>query len=256
MRKSSIFFGLLALAVLWMPAAAGAQALGSLGQSMMEAGNPIGTALQSVDNNHRGGPAPKLTETIKKELTDADPRVRADTVDKLRYINDPHVNHLLMRAYADPDVRVRIQAIDVLGARHVEQAVPAMAQGLFLRGTPAIEKLHLVAALGRIGDSKGTLPILQYLQQATAERSRGTAIFALGEIGDPRATSALVQIISGDPSEDVRRLAREALEKIDGELPTRRSQEAIAARDKQFEPTDVKLAKMREMDERLQQEGR
>jgi HEAT repeat protein len=185
----------------------------------------------------------------KRKLADADPRVRVEGLEKLRYVESANVTELLFRGLNDGDVRVRIKAIDLLGARQVTDAVPLMTQALFLRETPAVEKLHLVAALGRVGDSRGTLAVLDYLKQTDEVPSRGTAVFALGEIGDPRANDLLIQIVSNEPSPKVRKLAREALEKIDGELPSHREVELEVKKEQQQEiPTDQKLSKMREID--------
>jgi len=51
----------------------------------------------------------------------------------------------------------------------------------------------------------------------------------------------------------VRRLAKEALQKVSGEMPTERSKTIASntATDKADEPTDQKLAKLREMDQKL-----
>ena len=65
-------------------------------------------------------------------------------------------------------------------------AVPPMSTMLFLRSTEPIVKLHLVAALGRIGDSQGTLPIMQYLGEDQDERGRGTVVLRLVKSGATR----------------------------------------------------------------------
>ncbi len=109
--------------------------------------------------------------------------------------------------------------------------------------------MHIAAALGRIGDSRGAKPLIQYLYEASDERSRGTAVFALGEIGDRSATDVLTTAATEDPSPTVRRLAQEAIQKIDGEIPS--SHPVTTA--KAMVPTDQKLAKMRELDRELNQ---
>jgi hypothetical protein len=147
---------------------------------------------------------------------------------------------------------VRIKAIDVLGARGVSDAVPIMSQELFLRETPAVEKLHLVAALGRIGDQRGAMPIVNYLKQTDNSASRGTAVYAIGEIGDPAANDTLIQIVSNDPSPMVRKLAREAIEKIDGELPNRHQEVVEQEKQKADVATDEKLSKLRAIDAEIQ----
>jgi HEAT repeat protein len=210
--------------------------------------------LETVGPGSQAGKADDdLIKEAKKRFSDADPRVRVEGLEKLRYVkNQTDSTELLERGLNDVDVRVRIKAIDVLGARGVNDVVPLMSQRLFLLQTPAIEKLHLVAALGRIGDARGTLPILEYIDGAQEEDSRGTAVFALGEIGDPEANDKLIQIVQNDKSGMVRRLAQEALEKIDGELPNHRQEEMEAARKKEFETTDEKLSQLRALDAQLQ----
>jgi len=131
-----------------------------------------------------------------------------------------------------------------------------MSQLLFLRSTEPLVKLHVAAALGRIGDARGTLPVMQYLEEERTagddDRARGTAVFALGEIGSDKANELLSQVVSADKSDMVRRLAQEAVEKIDGELPNQHST-MVAAKAKVVQPTDEKLAKLREFDKKLQE---
>jgi HEAT repeats len=215
------------------------------------------TVLQNLETVGPGTQAGKADDEqikeAKRRFADADPRVRVEGLEKLRYVNNQtDSTEILDRGMNDIDVRVRIKAVDVLGARGVNDVVPLMAQRLFLRQTPAIEKLHLVAALGRIGDARGTLPIIEYLDEATDQDSRGTAVFALGEIGDPESNDRLIQIVQNDKSAMVRRLAKEALEKIDGELPNHRQEEMEAERKKELQPTDEKLWQLRALDAQLQ----
>jgi HEAT repeat protein len=215
------------------------------------------TLLQNLEtvgpNNASGKADDELIKEAKQRFADADPRVRVEGLEKLRYVqNVTESTEILDRGMNDIDVRVRIKAVDVLGARGVNDMVPLMSQRLFLRQTPAIEKLHLVAALGRIGDARGTLPILEYLDEIKDSDSRGTAVFALGEIGNPEANDKLIQIVQNDKSSMVRRLAQEALEKIDGELPNHHQEELAAERKKELEPTDEKLSQLRALDTQLQ----
>jgi hypothetical protein len=230
----------------------------ALAQQMFGRQGGGGGALSALEQAGPGG-AKKGGKSVedamreaKRKFADADPRVRVQALEGLRFVDSPDANDLLFRGIADPDVRVRIKAIDVLGARGVTDAVPMMAQELFLRETPAVEKLHLVAALGRIGDSRGAMPIVNYLKETDDSGSRGTAVYALGEIGDPGANDTLIQIVSSDPNPMVRKLASEAIEKIDGELPNRHQEVLAAEKQKAEIPTDQKLAKMREMDNKIQ----
>jgi HEAT repeat protein len=249
-RIGSIMTVIILAGVLILPAHAFAQYGGGIAGPRLN-GQPFSALEQagpgSLHNHPTGEDALK---DAKRKLSDADPRVRVEGLEKLRYVESADVTELLFRGLNDGDARVRIKAIDLLGARQVSDAVPLMTQALFLRETPAVEKLHLVAALGRIGDARGTLAVLDYLKQTDEVPSRGTAVFALGEIGDPRANDQLIQIVSNDQSPKVRKLAREALEKIDGELPSRREYEQEVKKEQQQEvPTDQKLAKMRAIDQ-------
>ncbi len=157
---------------------------------------------------------------------------------------------------SDPDVRVKVKAVDILGARGANDAVTPMSTMLFLRSTEPIVKLHLVAGLGRIGDAQGAVPVMQYLGEDQDERGRGTAVFALGEIGSDKATPLLNVVVAQDQSPMVRRLAKEALQKVSGELPTERTKTVAQASVKAAEPTDQKLAKLREMDKKLEEQER
>jgi nucleoside-diphosphate-sugar epimerase len=51
----------------------------------------------------------------------------------------------------------------------------------------------------------------------------------------------------------VRRLAQEAIEKIDGELPSQHSTQIAAQKAKLVQPADEKLAKLREFDKKMQE---
>jgi len=199
----------------------------------------------------------KIIKDVKLGLKDADPNVRVQELKKLRTLEDPEANKILMDSLSDPDIRVKIKAVDLLGARQANEGVPPISQLLFLRSTEPLLKLHSAAALGRIGDARGVIPVMEYLEQETVagddERARGTAVFALGEIGSDKANELLSQVSTIDKSDMVRRLAQEAIEKIDGELPSQHSTQIAAQKAKVVQPTDEKLAKLREFDKKLQE---
>ncbi len=234
-------------------------------------GQGLGSALSASPMSHQGQVKPgvddmtnramqetpfKIIKDVKLGLNDADPAARVAELVKLRYLQDPEVNQILMNSMSDLDARVKIKAVDILGAREANESLPPMSSMLFLRSTEPIVKLHLVAALGRIGDAQGVIPVMQYLGQDQDERGRGTAVFALGEIGSDKAVSLLNTVIAEDQSQMVRRLAKEALQKVSGELPTERAKTVASDSRKQNEPTDQKLAKLREMDKKMQDSER
>jgi len=250
-----IFYGGLLLALAMPLAAAHAQFGGSGMGPGAGAGNMMSKMMQGGQKGQETKSPDQLEQDATKGMSDADPRVRAEALDKLRSINDPKAQQILLQGLTDPDIRVKIRAIDILGAQQASIAVPLMTQQLFLRETQAVVKLHIVAAFGRVGDSRGTLPIVAYLKEAPNDQARGTAVFALGEIGDPHATDVLVQTVTNDKNSMVRKLAQESLEKIDGELPTVHSEQQTAQTDSRLIPTDQRLSKMREVDQQMQKLG-
>jgi hypothetical protein len=86
----------------------------------------------------------KIIKDVKLGLKDADPNVRVSELTKLRDLQDPEVKQILVQSMADQDLRVKLKAIDILGARAANAAVAAMSSMLFLRSTEQIVKLHLV----------------------------------------------------------------------------------------------------------------
>src|ERR1022692_3625204 len=235
-------------------------------------GSGMGSALSSDPMSHQGhmnagiddvtkrqeSEKPfKIIKDVKLGLKDADPNVRVQELKKLRTLQDPEVNKIIIDSLADPDIRVKIKAVDLLGARQANEGVGPIGQMLFLRSTEPLVKLHATAALGRTGDARGTMPVMQYLQEETEtgddERARGTAVFALGEIGNDRSNEMLSQIVANDKSDMVRKLAQEAIEKIDGELPSQHSTQLAADRARMVQPTDEKLSKLRAFDAKLQE---
>ena len=250
---------------------ASAVALPSLAHAQY-GGSGMGSALSADPMSHQGkvqagvddiqGHANqetpfKIIKDAKLGLKDADPNVRVQELKKLRDLQDPEVNKIIMDSLSDPDIRVKIKAVDLLGARQANEGVPPISQLLFLRSTEPLLKLHAAAALGRIGDARGAIPVIEYMQQETGagddDRARGTAVFALGEIGSDKANELLSQVAANDKSDMVRRLAQEAIEKIDGEMPSQHSTQFAAQKAKLVQPTDEKLAKLREFDHKLQE---
>ena len=237
----------------------GGEGLGSAvgNNAIMHQGRSTGIESNDITNRAAVESPFKIIKDVKLGLHDADPNVRVSELTKLRPLQDPEADRILMQSMNDPDIRVKIKAIDVLGARETNDGVDPMSQALFLRSTEPIVKLHLVAALGRIGDAEGVLPVMQYLSEQTDPRARGTAVFALGEMGDDRALGVLSQTADEDPSANVRRLSKEALQKIDGELPNPRVARAEAKRQQdENQTTAQKLAKLREMDQKAQEADR
>src|SRR4029077_16602643 len=119
----------------------------------------------------------------------------------------------LVGAANDPDMRIRIKAIDTLGQMKAKEATPLLIQQLFMRDTDLGTKRRILACLGKIGDTRATGPILDFLARDVDPAARGNAIFALGDIADPSAVAPL-QAIANDGDPVLRGIAADALRKI------------------------------------------
>ena len=133
----------------------------------------------------------KLDEALRN-FNAEDLPTRLEGVEQLGHSDDEAkaVGYLLQAAN-DPEMAIRLKAIDVLGTMRAKDAVGSLVQQLFMRGTETTTKQHILVALGKIGDSRATKPILDFLARDGDRGLRGNAIFALGDIGDQDAVEPL-----------------------------------------------------------------
>jgi HEAT repeat protein len=165
---------------------------------------------QRYDKNTKGT---SIDDFVKKlESDDAEKRLEA--VKSLGATKDNKAVEYLIGALGDSDMRVRAKALDMLGEMRATDATPVLIQQLFLRTTETPMKQRILAALGKIADPRATRPIMEFLRRDLDPATRGTAIFALGDIGSADAVDALSQIAQADDDQTVRRLAGEALTKV------------------------------------------
>jgi HEAT repeat protein len=155
----------------------------------------------------------KLDDNLRKLQSD-EPETRLEGVRGLGELNDSKSIEHLLGAANDPDMRIRIKAIDTLGNIKAKEAVPLLIQRIFMRDTDLGTKQHILASLGKIGDTRATQPITDFLARDVDPTVRGNAIFALGEIGDEAALPALEAIASNGEQEMLHGLAQEAIRRI------------------------------------------
>jgi HEAT repeat protein len=154
----------------------------------------------------------KLSDNVRK-LQSEDPAERLEAIHGLGELNEPKAIEYLVGAANDPDMRIRIKAIDTLGQIKAKDSIPLLVQQLFMRDTDLGTKRRILVSLGKIGDDRATRPIIDFLSRDVDPSARGNAIFALGDIGDPAAITPLEAIANdGDPG--LRGLAAEAVRKI------------------------------------------
>jgi HEAT repeat protein len=155
----------------------------------------------------------RLDENVRK-LNGDDPEARLEAVRGLGELNEPKAIEYLLGAASDPDMRVRVKAIDTLGHIRAREATPLLVQQLLMRDTDLGTKRRILATLGKIGDPRATGPIVDFLSRNVDPAIRGNAIFALGDIGDRSAIPALEALARDGQDPVLRGLAVEAIRKI------------------------------------------
>jgi HEAT repeat protein len=179
----------------------------------------------------------KLDDAIRK-FGEEDVQTRLEGIEGLgENAEDAKAVDYLLRGAADVDLSVRVKAIDVIGDARVKAAVPLLVQQLFMRDTTLATKQHILASLGKIGDSHATKPVLDFVARDVEPSVRGSAVYALGEIGDREALPALQRIAKDSPDENLRGLAQSAIRKIEAKPPPPVIPPALA-QDRRLQPPE------------------
>lgn len=200
---------------------AGAQFVGNDGTSgISHGGAPTTSAAFSSATDT--SPLARLTRTKKgrdlKEwvrwLGDDDPTRRLQAVKSLGDSNDPEAVDYLVEAVGDADPRIEAKAVEYLGKLHAADSTQFLVQKLFTVGTSDELRHLIVMTLGKIGDSRASRPILQFVQAETNEDIRSCGIYAIGEIGDMSIRDDLKRFIEVENDPRLKWLAKDALKKI------------------------------------------
>jgi HEAT repeat protein len=151
-----------------------------------------------------------------KRLSDEDVAIRLEAVESLGQVDDMEESlGPLLDALADSDQRVRVKAVNYLGARRQHAAVPVLLQKLFLSEVKVDERTQVLIALGRIGDPRASKQLLNCAKAATSDTVRSAALYALGESGTPEVTEALSKFSETSSDQQVKQLAGDAIKKIE-----------------------------------------
>jgi len=161
----------------------------------------------------------KLDDAIRK-FEDEDVQTRLEGIEGLgQSADDPKAAQYLLQGASDPDLRIRVKSIDVIGDGKVKEATPLLVQQLFMRDTTLATKQRILGALGKIGDSRATRPIIDFVSRDMDPSVRGSAIFALGDLGDRAAIPSLEKLAKQTDNENLRGLAQAAIRKIEQRPP-------------------------------------
>ncbi len=157
----------------------------------------------------------KFDEALRK-FNDEELQTRLEGVEALGHTDEAgKALGYLLQAANEPTPAIRLKAIDTLGNIRAKGAVAPLVQQLFMRDTDKATKQHILVALGKIGDSRATRPVLDFLARDNDAALEGNAIFALGEIGDKAALEPLERIAATDADGSLQALARTAVRKIE-----------------------------------------
>ena len=161
----------------------------------------------------KGGEA-SIDDAVK-EMSSSDADKRLEAVKTLGTSKNGKAIDYLLKAVGDPDVRVQAKAIQELGDIRAREATPVLTQKLLLHADVNMQQL-LLASLGKIGDSSAAPAVMEFLRRPLDVATRATAIYALGDMGAYESTDLLEHIAQSDEDQTVRRVAREAIGKIQG----------------------------------------
>lgn len=172
-----------------------------------------------TDRYNRARRGTTIDEWVRR-LGDDDPEIRLEAVKSLGESGEPKANDYLMQAVGDSDPRVQAKAVEFLGRVQATDATLFLIQRLFMRGTGDPLRHRILMALGKIGDSRASRPIIEFLGRDVDPDMRGTAIYALGEIGDASIRQDLEALREREEHPRLKRLVGDALVKISTRQPS------------------------------------
>ena len=185
----------------------------AMAQTPFESPSGARNRLRDTGRSTSSQSTAKLDENLRKVKADDLP-TRLEGIRGLGELTDAKATEQLIALANDPDMVVRVKAIDTLGQTKAKDATPLLVQQLFMRDTDGPTKRRILAALGKIGDPRATSPILDVLARDHDQAVRGNAIFALGDIGDRSAIAPLEKFSATEQDATLRALAQDAIRKI------------------------------------------
>jgi HEAT repeat protein len=156
------------------------------------------------------GGATKLLVTAA--TTDADPGVRAASINAIARINDSAGATAISAALKDGDAGVRKAAVNA--SMHVMGFSDAATVATLLSDPQASIRTAAADALALFKAKGSTAALLVVASKDTSEDARAAAVNAIGEIGDATMKAAVAGIAANDASPIVRSAANIAGQKL------------------------------------------
>jgi HEAT repeat protein len=172
-----------------------------------------------------------------RQLKDENPETRLNAVKHLGDSKNPNAVDSLIEATADPDIRIKVKAVDYLGNLRATDSIPILVQQLYLRDVDLGVKHKVLVALGKIGDPRAGEPIAEFLKRNLKSDLRGTAIFALAEAGGPEVIPSLERVAEEVDDPRIQRLAMTAAQEI---------RQRLSPTTVEVEPTYIMMERLRE----------
>ena len=222
--------GALVLLAALVPTLAGAQFLGTGEDDDLRS-----REIRTRRNRDRNA----VKEWVRR-LKDEKAENRLEAITKLGDSKDPKVIDPLIEATFDPDVRVKVKAVDYLGDLRATDSITVLSQQLFLRDVHPGVKHKVLVALGKIGDPRAGKSIAEFMRRDLHPTLQGSAIFALADAGGPDLIPSLQRVAEETDDPRIKLLTALAVSEI-----RRRATPAAVV----VEPTYLKM-------ERLQAEAK
>ena len=144
-----------------------------------------------------------------KIVNDLMARARRGRVELSR--DDSSIEEAVAAALDGDDIEAQQAGLSKLAGQHGEFGVPPL-MAILASGDTGEVQTHAIFALTKIG-RRAVLPLMEGLKSENAGL-RSNLAAALLHIGDSRAAPALANLLENDSSDDVRHVARSALERM------------------------------------------
>src|SRR4051812_30450337 len=169
------------------------------------ADGPVEQRVKAMQMAHELGVADALRQTLVQLCTDPNPKLRSKAVSVVGAVESVPADVLVDRLVNDADPRVRANSIEALEAKGDRQFVPVLAQKARDAGT-ARERANAVKALHTMKVSTASGQLILMLRDERPEH-RISALWALRQIGWWQLLGEVGRLAKSDANLKVRRYA-------------------------------------------------
>lgn len=162
--------------------------------------------LQAVLGALTADAAPDLAERVLHLAANTSGAVRRAALRAAALVPGPRAEVLLLRALADRDPRLQVEALDLLVGRGGDRVRTTL---LAMLGVADSLRYHVIRALGHLGHPEAAAP-LETLYSTAPLHERVEILTALARLGGPAAREFLRQCLD-QPQSEIRRVAAQGL---------------------------------------------